>query len=147
METQTLPTIIRRSGQFGPNRVHEVKIGNNAFLVNIVGSGAISLRATVTPSGDLRFPSARADWTIEIGSTGSGKVTEKLGGQHADQGFEASASRHRGFVLARKIFYSLWDYWFDTQFDQTSTAIAVEEAFLSLGCLPKAPVQEAASGN
>jgi hypothetical protein len=138
----TAVVIYQRSGQFGPNRVHEVHVGPHKFLVNIVGSGAISLRASVTREGELRFPSERADWTVELASTGGGKVTETLGGTHLSQGFEASTARHRGFAMARVIFYELWGHYFDPTAAQVDTAEAVSKEFRRRGVIPTPPAPE-----
>ena len=136
--------IYQRSGQFGPNRVHEVHVGPHGFLIDIVGSGAIRLRASVTKDGNLLFPSERSDWSIELQSTGGGKVSENLGGTHPSQGFEASTARHRGFAMARVIFYEIWGHYFDPTGEQVETAEAVSREFRRRGDIPTPPASEGA---
>jgi len=134
--------ITQRTGQFGPNRVREIQVGSHRFLLDVVGSGAIRLRASVTRDGRLSLPSERADWTIEITSTGGGKVTEALGGTHPAQGFEASLARHQGFALARITFWEVWGHYFDPESELINLAEDVAKQLRRRGDIPTPPKPE-----
>jgi hypothetical protein len=135
-------SVKQRSGQFGLNRVHEIRVGNHAFLVNLVASGAIDLRASVNQDGSLSFPSERAEWTIHLASTGGGKVYETLGGTQPAFGNEASSQRHAGFQQARIIFNEIWGHYFDRKVILPATAEAVAEELRKQKAIPLPPTPE-----
>jgi len=137
MPTSTFDVeITRRSGSFGPNRWHEVTIGEDTFLVSYVGSGAVTLRATVEYGGTLSLPRKGSEWGITITSTGGGKVTETLWGWHAKKNLEPSTGRHWGFQKARVLYNGYWARWFDKEGELASMAEAFADELAPDGTPP-----------